>query len=122
MKEVIKKINETIYNYHFLELSFFKLDKNNLIIVGGEDLMYFHEIEIEFVNIHTIESNYNFKIDTNKASFFLIENCDESIFMNKKYGVLKGNNIFKFISEDNQSFYIVSESILFRKKIVKYFK
>lgn len=120
MKEIIKKINETISDYHFLELSFLKLDKNNLIIVGGEDLIYFHEIEIEFVNIHTIDSNYNFKIDTIKTSFFLIENCDESIFINKKYGVLKGNNIFKFISEDNQLFYIISESILFRKKIVKY--
>ena len=76
--------------------------------------MYFHEIEIEFVNIHTINSNYNFKIDTNKESFFLIENCDETISINKKYGVLKGNSIFKFISEDNQSFYIVSESVLFK--------
>ena len=122
MKEILKKINETISEYHYLELSFFKLDKNNLIIVGGEDLMYFHEIEIEFVNIHTINSNYNFKIDTNKESFFLIENCDETISINKKYGVLKGNSIFKFISEDNQSFYIVSESVLFRKKIVKYFE
>ena len=45
MKEILKKINETISEYHYLELSFFKLDKNNLIIVGGEDLMYFHEIE-----------------------------------------------------------------------------
>ena len=122
MKEILKKINETISEYHYLELSFFKLDKNNLIIVGGEDLMYFHEIEIEFVNIHTINSNYNFKIDTNKESFFLIENCDETISINKKYGVLKGNSIFKFISEDNQSFYIVSESVFFRKKIVKYFE
>ena len=120
MNSIINNINKKISEHIYFELSFFKLENNNLIIVGSEDLGYFHEIEIEFNNVFTIECNFSFRLETNKPIISLIIDNEEVFRINKKYGVTHGNYIFKIISEDNQEFYIISESISFRNNIVKY--
>jgi len=121
MNKIVSEINKSLSENIFYELSFFKLEKNNLIIVGSDDLAYFHNIEIEFSNVYSIECNYYFRIEPSKAVISLIENDEEAISINKKYGVTQGNHVFKILSEDNQEFYIISESISFREKVVKYF-
>jgi hypothetical protein len=121
MKEVIGKINNRVKESPFFDFSIFKFEKNNLIIAGGKDLTYYHEVEIEFIYVHTIIGNAEFKADTSRNVIEIIVDSDEAREINLKYGVIQGNTIFKLRSEDNLIFYIISETIEFRENIVKYY-
>lgn len=115
----IKNINEKINQFVFFEFSIYTYENNNLVVVGSEDLCYFHQVEIKFENVHTIILNSSFKIDTKKPFLFLIED-DEAFELNKKYRAVTGNNVFKFINEDLEVFYVIAENISIEEKIVKY--
>lgn len=121
MNNIISEINRIISENIFYELSFLRLEKNNLIIVGSENLEYFHNIEIEFTNVYSIECNCCFRVEPSNIVISLVESSEEAIAINEKYGVTQGNHIFKILSEDKQEFYIISESISFKENIVKYF-
>ena len=121
MKEVIDRINSRIRIAPFFDFSIFKFEKSNLTIAGSEDLTYYHEVEIEFIFVHTVICNTEFKADTSKNLIELIEDPNETKEINLKYSVVQGNNIFKLNSKDNEPFYIISESIEFREQVVKYY-
>lgn len=116
MKEVIDRINDTVKKFPFFDFSIFKFEKDNLILAGSEDLTYYHEVEIEFVCVHTIICNTEFKADTSRNVIELVDDLDEVRALNLKYDVIQGNKVFKLHSEDNV-FYIILRGLSLEKKL-----
>ena len=117
---IITDINKKIESYDFLEFHIYSLSSNNLSIVGSDDLLYYHDFEILFINVHTILCNSEWIVNTSEQVLFDISNTDEGKKFNINFKVIQGNRIFKIISQDDVSFYIAAEDIKFIDKVVKY--
>ena len=44
----IQRINQIISKRFYLEFKIYSFAENNLVVVGSEDLLYYHEFEIKF--------------------------------------------------------------------------
>jgi hypothetical protein len=119
MKNIVDKLNKKINEFTFLDFSIYKYENQKLVIAVSEDFTYFHQFEIEFHNVHTINCNSFFSIETESNVISIINNV-EMVDLNKKYNVEVGYNIFQIISDEGKEFFIIAESISFKDNIVKY--
>lgn len=121
MENIISELNNFSFNYSYFELSISSYENGNLIIVGSEDLLYFHQIEIVFIEVYTILCNTNFIINTSFPFIELLNERSEELYkLNVKYRVVQGYKIYKLVSEDNDVYYIIAKGISYNKLIVKY--
>ena len=120
MQGVIDDINKTVTKYLFLEFSVVSYNNGELIIGGSEDFCYYHNFEIIFKNVFTINGNLEWKVNAQNMAVEILKESTEAIELNKKYRVEQGYTIFKFTSEENLNIYVIAEDIVFKNEIVKY--
>jgi hypothetical protein len=121
LAEKLSKLNDYIQNHAFFEFRLIKFDYNHLVIAGSSDFQYYHEVEIFFMNVHTIICNTEFKLDTSKSVVTLVEDIEESRKLNLQYKVLVGNLIFRLIDEDDNVFYVIARDFDYDVNLVKYY-
>lgn len=119
-EEKLSKLNNYLQSHAFFEFRLLRSDHDQLVIAGSSDFQYYHEIEIFFINVHTIICNTEFKLDTTKNVITLVED-EESRNLNLQYKVLAGNLIFKLIDEDDTVFYIIARDFYYDVNLVKYY-
>lgn len=117
--DVIKQINIEIKKYLHFEFNIFSYSNGKLMLVGSEDIVYYHNMEICFSGVFAIISNFQWRVDCKKEPLSVL-NGVEAVELNKYYKVEVGNSIFKFENEDEINIYIIAESIEFNNNIVKY--
>lgn len=122
---IVSQINNKIAQYFYLECNIYSIQKENVTIAASEDLLYYHNFEIEFVNVFTVICNKNWKIDTKVISFFELDpannvELEEMKKVNIDFRVETGNRIFKFVTEDSIPFYFAAEDVRLTDKVVKY--
>lgn len=121
LAEKLSRLNDYIRSHVFFEFRLFKSDYNQLVIVGSSDFHYYHEVELVFINVHTIICNTEFKLDTSKNVMTLVEDIEEVRKLNLQYKVLVGNFIFKLIDEDDTAFYIIARDFYYDFNLIKYY-
>lgn len=119
MKEIIAAINQKVASMTYCELSMRSLSSNALSIVGSEDILYFYDFEIRFLDVHTVVCNTDWKLDTSKELISIIDDTPEALVLNERYRVEIGNTIFRLGSDDELVFYVIADGILFIDETVK---
>lgn len=119
--DAIQRIYEIISERFYLEFKFYSYDNNNLTIVGSEDLLYFHEFEINFKNVFAISAPSFWRLKDNMNVIELLNQAPEMRDLNLRYRVEQGNKIFKFVTDDNVPCYIICEDVEVEEKVVKYY-
>lgn len=67
----LKLANDFIMNGNCTDFTLDAFDGSTLRIVGSFDLSYYHEIEILFVEVHSLDTATFFMVDNQKPAFFL---------------------------------------------------
>lgn len=117
--ETISSVNKYLSNQFYIEMSFYEYSKYSLTVVASEDLLYYHSLEIIFHDVDIISGKVEWKVDTKKPSFGLLEGENFQKF-NIKYHTLRGYQVFYFLDEDGLYTYIVAKDVSVRINTVKY--
>lgn len=99
VKSIVVKINNFIQQDLWLDFEVNQYSKNILKLNGGIDLLYSPDIEICFEDVFFISLPMEWKSDTKKTVFQLLEH-ESAKTVNIKYKVEQGYYIFKFTPED----------------------
>lgn len=119
--EAVSKINEYIECQFHLEMCFYEYKMYSLTVVGSEDLIYYHTIEIRFNDVDIISGKVDWHMNTKEISFGILS--DEKLYeFTVKHHVLKDYSVFYFIDEDGLYTYIVAKSVAMNLNTVKYNK
>lgn len=117
--EAVAKINEYIASQFHLEMCFYEYKKYLLLVVGSEDLIYYHTIEVSFSNVDIVIGKVDWQVNTKQVSFGIL--CDENLHdFSIKYHVVKGYSVFYFKDEDGLYTYIVAKCVSVELNTVKY--
>lgn len=117
-KQSIVTINDFVKQFIFFELSIYSYSNNRLIIVGGPDLLYYHNIEIHIIEPFFISSKFKWIADTKRTVAEINE--EEVIEYNKTNKIEIGNNTIKFFDEDGLPFYYSFREIEIVLQVIKY--
>ena len=99
IKVVVGKINSFIQQGLWLDFEVCQYSKNKLTLIGGIDLIYSHDIEIYFEDVFFVSLPMEWKTDTKRNVFQLLEGEDAKT-VNIRFKVEQGYHIFKFTPED----------------------
>ena len=119
--DIIQKINQKLSRYLYLEMKVYSFKDNELIIVAGKDLIYYHSYEIKFINVSTILLNSEWNVSPSENHAIQLIDKAEAKKINMSYKVIQGNNVYKILNDDNLPFYVVAENISYEEKTVKYY-
>src|ERR1700761_9555838 len=108
MNKIIGDINFKVNGFFHLDFTIYNYGKNDLTIVGSQDILYYHDFEIIFKDVFTIICNRSWKIDMSKPFISLLENEHRGLDLNLKYQVEVDNKIFEINSGSEIPFYIIS--------------
>jgi hypothetical protein len=120
--EKIKEINDFLKKEMWFDFELLDYSKNCLTVVGSTDFSYFHNIEISFKDVFYISCNVEWRSDTSE-NIIEIEQGDEARKINVANKIEQGYTLFKFIPEDNDSFfYISAKEVEYNTDCVFYYK
>ncbi|RYD57917.1 MAG: hypothetical protein EOP56_06490 [Sphingobacteriales bacterium] len=117
--EIVKEVNDYISSQFHLEMSFYKYEKYSLVVVGSEDLIYYHTLEIRFDDIDFVSGKVDWSVDNSKTSFGILGGDDLYSF-NLKNGILEGYTVFYFLDEDGLYTHIVAKTVSMALNTVTY--
>lgn len=121
IQDVVNIINDKLVKFDFFEFSVLSYDKQNIVIAGSDDFMYYHNFEIHFHDVFAYIGNFDWQVNGNASALIEIVSGYEAIDLNTKYYVEIGNIIFKFNSKDGVSIYVIAKSISLNDMVVKYY-
>lgn len=98
-EKIVKEINDYIQNGLWLDFEVNHYSKNKLIVYGGLDLIFSHDIEVHFEDVFFVSLPMEWKTDTKKTVFQILDG-EEVKILNIKFRVEQGYNVFKFKAED----------------------
>lgn len=96
---IVNKINTFITQGLWLDFEVNQYKNSKLKIIGGIDLLYSPDIEINFEDVFFVSLPFAWKSDTKKEVFQLLED-ENARTVNIMYKVEQGYHIFKFTPED----------------------
>lgn len=117
----LDKINQIITGRFYLEFKIYSYDNGNLIIVGSEDLIYFHELEIIFKDVFAMSLPSSWRFSSKDKPILLLNEGQEMLEVNTRFRIEQGNGIFKLVAEDNVIGYVVCKEVDVIQKVVKYY-
>ncbi|MCG2615168.1 hypothetical protein LZZ85_12785 [Terrimonas sp. NA20] len=119
-KRAIERINAFVKNFIFFEFSLYSYSKEKLVIVGSQNLSYYHSIEIHLENPFHIDSRADWIV--NVDSLVVKELAELEFFeYNRKNKIEVGTKALKFIDQDECVFYYAFSEIEVFEKVVKYY-
>ncbi len=119
--EAITKVNEFTAKFSFYEFSIYTYSKEKLVIVGSSDMLYYHNLEIHFIDTFYFKSKCNWIVDTSKPVLQTLEGV-ELIEFNKENKIETGNKTIKFLDQDNLYYYYSFAAIDLVIDVTKYDK
>ena len=121
--EIVQTVNEIdaiIRSNPFFDLYVYSYDTDKLIIAGSQDLTYYHTLEIIFEDVLFVSGKFT-KLSTDKKSP-IISMPENSKFLNIKYEIEQGYNLFRISVEDlKNNFFVAAKSISFNNDTVYYY-
>lgn len=119
IKKIVHEIDTKIRQYEWFDFRVLNFDGFKLSIVGGTDLIYYHELEVIFEDIFFVSVFFQgWHSDTKQITFSL---PDEEKEMNEKYEIEKGYQLFIFRTEDySNDVIIAAKNITFHADTVYY--
>jgi hypothetical protein len=113
-------LNGILKAYNWLDLEVKSFIDDKLLIVAAEDLTYSHDLEIIFTGVTYFQVGKRWTW-TKEATFLEIVYPDvfnDPALKNYIYEnyYIKGTTLFKFSGSENQSYYVIANSVSFSKK------
>ncbi|TLS50080.1 hypothetical protein FE782_22365 [Paenibacillus antri] len=99
ISSVVETINSHIQKELWFDFEIIRYERNELVVGGGKSLSYPHELEIHFKGVVFVSAPVEWRTDTSRAVFLILEG-DEASKVNTKFQVEQGCYIFKFVPED----------------------
>jgi len=120
-ESVVEQINLLVKNEIHFEFDIYSYNKNALVIVGSEDLLYFHVMEIHLTEVVFMLGNTSWHVDPSYDCISIVD-AEEFPGFGMNYHIEKGVKIFKFRCDDTAPFYVVAKDIRLEMKTVKYYE
>lgn len=96
---LVNDVNSRIQKEPWFDFEIIRYDRSELVIGGGKSLSYPHELEIHFKDVCFISAPIEWRTDTSKRVFIILEG-DDAFKVNTKFQVEQGYYIFRFAPED----------------------
>jgi hypothetical protein len=117
-------LNDILKEYNWLDLEVKSFIDDKLLIIAAEDLTYSHDLEIIFTGVTYVQVGKTWTW-TKESTFLEIVYPDvftdpalKSYIYENYY--TKGTTLFKFLGSENQSYYVIANSVSFSKKSMRY--
>ncbi|SIT29165.1 hypothetical protein SAMN05421788_108234 [Filimonas lacunae] len=115
LRQTVEEIDTIIRKELWFDFEVWSYDRNKLIIAGGKDLMYSHQLEIIFENVFYYSGVFaEWKSNTQHPAFIIPSNEPE---LNLKHEIIQGYQLFSFVTEDfKNNIIIAAESVSYNLK------
>ena len=119
-KNIVEEIDSIIRANLWFDFRVFSFGQNRLIVAGGNDLTYYHSIEIIFEEVFFVSAVFQcWHSDTKQIVF--TERTD-SAEINLQFEIEQGFRVFAFKAEDyNHEMVIAAKSISYNTDTVYYY-
>jgi hypothetical protein len=123
IKNIICEIDQIIRKNKWFDFHVLQYDSRKMIVAGGADLTYYHNLELIFEDIFFVSAYFNgWHTDTDKA---VIEIPDVKLNkdLNIKFDIEQGYQLFIIHTEDyNNDIYIAAKRLTFNTDTVYYYE
>ena len=108
----VKKINNYLKTKLWMDFELDNIDPGMVVLFGYLDELGETKIEIRFKEPHMISCNLLLEYQGEKKDFIELVEGEEAGQINRKYGLIIGNNIFRITGTDvEEDMFIVSKEI-----------
>lgn len=123
IKNIVCEIDQIIRKNKWFDFHVLQYDGHKMIIGGGADLTYYHNLELIFEDIFFVSAYFNgWHTDTSKP---VIEIPDSSLIqdLNTKFDIEQGYQLFIIHTEDySNDIYIAAKNLTFNTDTVYYYE
>lgn len=119
LNEAIAQVNKFVEQFLFFEFNIYSLSERTLIIVGSDELEYYHTLEIHLKGAFHISSKINWRADVEKIAIEEVSG-DDLYTYSLRNRIEVGTSTIKFIDEDGLEYYFSFTEMYVREKLVKY--
>ncbi|TGE22114.1 hypothetical protein E5K00_17850 [Hymenobacter aquaticus] len=119
--QLVKEIDQRIRQELWLDFHVHSYDGTKLVIAGGKDLTYSHELEIIFSGVFFVSAFFQgWHSDVKAPVFYLPDNVRE---LNLQYEIEQGYTLFAFCTEEYRNDVLVAaEAVSYNTDTVFHYK
>lgn len=118
-KEAIAQVNKFVKQFLFFEFNVYSLSERTLLIVGSDELEYYHTLEIHLKGVFHISSKIDWRVDVEKTAIEEVSGEDLYTY-SLRNRIEVGTSTIKFIDEDGIEYYFSFTEMYVNEKLVKY--